>query len=110
MPPLTYEPNLFPSCITLRVTIFFAACTCLFFSAIFTLNNKISRIMPYKTRTLERFFLQASQQLPVMLLTGPRQTGKTTFLRHLAGENRSYVTLDVPMLRALAREEPALFL
>ena len=66
--------------------------------------------MPYKTRTLEIFFLQASQQFPVMLLTGARQTGKTTFLRHLAGENRSYVTLDVPMLRALAREEPALFL
>ena len=66
--------------------------------------------MTYKTRTLEIFFLQASQQFPVMLLTGPRQTGKTTFLRHLAGENRSYVTLDDPMLRALAREEPALFL
>ena len=66
--------------------------------------------MPYKTRTLEHFFLQASQQFPVILLTGPRQTGKTTFLRHLAEENRSYVTLDDPMLRALARDEPALFL
>ena len=66
--------------------------------------------MPYKTRTLEGFFLQASQQLPVMLLTGPRQTGKTTFLRHLAGKERSYATLDDQMLRALAREEPALFL
>ena len=66
--------------------------------------------MPYKTRTLERFFLQASQQFPVMLLTGPRQTGKTTFLRHMAEKKRSYATLDDPMLRALAREEPALFL
>ncbi|WP_292003360.1 hypothetical protein [Chlorobium sp.] len=56
-------------------------------SAIFILNNKISRIMLYKTRTLERFFLQASQQFPVM----PRQTGKTTFLRHLAGEKRSHI-------------------
>lgn len=66
--------------------------------------------MQYKTRTLEHFFLQASRQFPVMLLTGPRQTGKTTFLRHLAAEKRSYATLDDPMLRALAREEPALFL
>jgi len=66
--------------------------------------------MPYKTRTLEGFFLQASQQFPVMLLTGPRQTGKTTFLRHLAEDARSYVTLDDPMLRVLAREEPSLFL
>jgi len=65
---------------------------------------------PYQTRTLERFFLHASQQFPVMLVTGPRQTGKTTFLRHLAENERSYATLDDPMLRALAREEPALFL
>nr|WP_303680832.1 AAA family ATPase [Pelodictyon luteolum] len=66
--------------------------------------------MIYKTRTLERFFQQASRQFPVMLLTGPRQTGKTTFLRHLAGEARMYATLDDPMQRALAREDPALFL
>ena len=44
------------------------------------LDDKISRKTPCKTRTLERFFLQASQQFPIMLLTGPRQTGKTTFL------------------------------
>ncbi len=66
--------------------------------------------MVYQKRTLERFFQQASLQFPVMLLTGPRQTGKTTFLKHLAGNDRAYATLDDPMLRALAREDPALFL
>ncbi len=66
--------------------------------------------MRYITRTIERFFLQASKQFPVMLMTGPRQTGKTTFLRHIAEKNRSYASLDDPLLRALARDEPALFL
>ncbi|MBN1981466.1 MAG: ATP-binding protein [Chitinivibrionales bacterium] len=45
-----------------------------------------------------------------MLVTGPRQIGKTTFLRHLADDGRVYVTLDDPMVCSLAREEPALFL
>jgi len=66
--------------------------------------------MNYKTRTLERFFLTATRQFPVMLVTGPRQIGKTTFLGHLAGEKRSYVTLDDPMVCSLAQEDPALFL
>jgi len=64
----------------------------------------------YRPRTLESFFLTASGQFPVMLVTGPRQIGKTTFLRHLIADGRSYVTLDDPMLCALAKDDPALFL
>ena len=45
-----------------------------------------------------------------MLVTGPRQIGKTTFLRHLKDKRRSYVTLDDPMIRSLAKTDPALFL
>lgn len=63
----------------------------------------------YTPRTLEKFIGRASQQFPVVLVTGPRQVGKTTILRHLGG-GRTYVTLDDPMLAVLAREEPALFL
>ncbi|MDD4349192.1 MAG: ATP-binding protein [Opitutales bacterium] len=66
--------------------------------------------LTYLPRTLERFFAQAASQFPVMLVTGPRQIGKTTFLRHLASDSRNYVTLDDPLLRELANEEPALFL
>ena len=64
----------------------------------------------YRNRTLEQYFLRATEQFPVVLVTGPRQVGKTTLLRHLAGESRSYVTLDDPLVRALARQDPVLFL
>jgi len=64
----------------------------------------------YIQRTLENFLKTASGQFPVTLVTGPRQVGKTTILQHLSKDERTYVTLDDPMLAALAREEPALFL
>jgi predicted AAA+ superfamily ATPase len=60
-------------------------------------------------RTLHDRWLQASEQFPVLLLTGPRQVGKTTLLEHLREPDRRYVTLDDPVLRALANEDPALF-
>jgi len=66
--------------------------------------------MKYRTRTLEKYFQSASRQFPVMLVTGPRQIGKTTFLRHLSEKKRAYVTLDDPMIRSLAKTDPALFL
>jgi len=45
-----------------------------------------------------------------VLVTGARQVGKTTMLRHLAsGQNRTYVTLDNLMARNLAKTDPVLF-
>ena len=64
----------------------------------------------YTERTLQNFFKKASSQFPVMLVTGARQVGKTTFLRHLSGKSRTYVTLDDPLLLNLAKEDPALFM
>jgi len=64
----------------------------------------------YLSRTLEQFAQSASQQFPALLVTGARQVGKTTFLRHLSGEERAYVTLDDPLVLDLARRDPALFL
>jgi len=45
-----------------------------------------------------------------MLVVGARQVGKTTFLRQLSGDERTYVTLDDPMVLGLAKEDPALFM
>jgi len=64
----------------------------------------------YFHRTLERFLIQASRQLPVILVTGPRQVGKTTILQHLSKRERRYLTLDDPALAQLANDDPQLFL
>jgi len=64
----------------------------------------------YVQRTLESFFQKASRQFPVLLLTGARQVGKTTLLRHLCAKSRTYATMDDPLVLRLAQEDPALFL
>lgn len=61
-------------------------------------------------RALESVILETSRTFPVVLVTGPRQVGKTTLLKMLADNNRNYVSLDDPVARQLAVEEPALFL
>ena len=63
----------------------------------------------YYKRTLYNRWLELSEQFPVLLLTGPRQIGKTTFLKHVLAQGRTYVTLDDPGSRLLAKEEPVLF-
>ena len=63
----------------------------------------------YVTRTLEGFVKSAARQFPVLLVTGARQVGKTTFLQHLSAAERTYVTLDDPLVLSLAKEDPALF-
>jgi len=63
----------------------------------------------YLTRTLEAFIKTSARQFPVLLVTGPRQVGKTTLLRQLSLKERAYVTLDDPLVLRLAREDPALF-
>jgi predicted AAA+ superfamily ATPase len=61
-------------------------------------------------RTLSETLKNASATFPVVLLTGPRQVGKTTLLGHCADATRNYVTLDDPAERLLAKTDPALFL
>ncbi len=67
--------------------------------------------MKYIKRELERKFMQMNSFFKVILVTGARQVGKTTMLRHLAeGTDRTYVSLDDLMARELAQTDPALFL
>ena len=64
----------------------------------------------YITRNIEETIKRISGQFRVLLLTGARQVGKTTLLKHLAENNRTYVTLDDLTVRSLALSDPALFL
>lgn len=69
----------------------------------------------YITRTVEPKVLEIARHFPVLMLCGPRQTGKTTLLKILRermtdGRHIAYVTLDDPMKRVVAKTDPALFL
>lgn len=67
--------------------------------------------MNYINRSLESVVREASCEYPVVLITGPRQVGKTTMLLKLMEHsNRSYVSLDDLNERALAKSDPELFL
>ncbi len=60
-------------------------------------------------RTLASSLRRAAQVFPVVTLTGPRQSGKTTLVRHVFRRHR-YVSLELPDLRHLALEDPRGFL
>lgn len=60
-------------------------------------------------RIISARILKLSQQFPVVVLTGARQTGKTTVLRDVFSDY-SYVSLDLPSVAEMAEEDPAAFL
>lgn len=69
--------------------------------------------MNYIARHMEQRVLELSKSYSAILLTGPRQAGKTTMLRSLAekeGIGREYVSLDNLSVRDMAKNDPALFL
>jgi predicted AAA+ superfamily ATPase len=66
--------------------------------------------MKYIKRDLENKILSLSKEYSCLLITGPRQVGKTTVLKQLAESGREYVTLDDFEERRLAKTDPAMFL
>ena len=67
--------------------------------------------MVYISRSLEKTVLEATKEYPAVLVTGPRQVGKTTMLQKLMkGTDRGYVSLDDLNERTLAKTDPELFL
>ncbi|MCL2672073.1 MAG: ATP-binding protein [Clostridiales bacterium] len=67
--------------------------------------------MPYIKRDMEETFLRVSGQFKVVLVTGPRQAGKTTMLKKLMeGSDRKYVSLDDMVARDLAKNDPGTFI
>lgn len=57
-------------------------------------------------RRIEPRIAEAMLDTPVVLLAGPRQAGKTTLVRQMAGKGLRYLTLDDELTLLSAREDP----
>ena len=64
----------------------------------------------YYARTIEPTIKKINETFPVLIVTGPRQVGKTTLLTKLAEKERKIVSLDNPTIRAFAKNDPELFI
>lgn len=63
----------------------------------------------YIHRHIENALLQAAKEFPSLVLTGARQTGKTTLLKTIFPDYK-YVTFDDPIQRKIALDDPVFFL
>jgi len=66
--------------------------------------------MDYIKRDIESLILDAANSYSAVIITGPRQVGKTTTLRKLLGENCRFVSLDNKEQKNLAQTDPESFL
>lgn len=64
----------------------------------------------YIKRNIETTIKKISSEFPVIILTGPRQVGKSTALQKIKENNMNYVTLDDLDTRNLALNDPKYFL
>ena len=65
----------------------------------------------YIKRTLEKTVKEMEKMFPVVMVTGPRQVGKTTLLNQMLESKKiNYVSLDNMDARTLAVEDPEMFL
>ncbi|MBZ5639909.1 MAG: ATP-binding protein [Acidobacteriia bacterium] len=66
--------------------------------------------MKYLPRALASTVRRAARTFPAVLVTGARQSGKTTLLRHEFGGTHPYLSLERPDVRARALADPVGFL
>lgn len=64
----------------------------------------------YLPRSLERVLRRAATEFPAVVVTGPRQSGKTTLLRQVFLPKARYVSLELPDIAAAAQADPRGFL
>jgi len=64
----------------------------------------------YTKRLLEKTIKRVRTTFPAIVITGPRQSGKSTLLKHLIGDTECIATLENPDVRSLIAEDPLAFL
>lgn len=64
----------------------------------------------YIKRTISEKIIALQKQYPIITLTGPRQSGKTTLLKQLFAEQLPYISLEDPDMRSFALDDPRGFL
>lgn len=63
-----------------------------------------------KPRILAQTIQKAIRSFPAIVVTGPRQSGKTTLLKMLFAKSHRFVSLEDPDVRMRAKEDPLRFL
>ena len=63
----------------------------------------------FYSRQIQPLLQTLIKQFPAILITGPRQVGKSTLLQHISKKHQ-YITFDDPILLDQARNEPTLFM
>ena len=74
------------------------------------LKSDFSFVSMYLQRALSNALQRSLDAFPAVLVTGPRQSGKTTFLRHEVAERYRYVSFDDPLEWDFALTDPNGFL
>ena len=64
----------------------------------------------YIKRDIENLILELTTEYSCILVSGPRQVGKTTMLKKIKPTNMGYVSLDDLSERSLAKNDPSMFL
>lgn len=64
----------------------------------------------YVKRVIENRIVSSAKQFPAVAVTGPRQSGKTTMLKHIFAASHEFVSFDDPIIRERAISDPKLFL
>ncbi len=64
----------------------------------------------YIPRSLEPAIINAASEFPAVVLTGPRQSGKTTLLKKIFGQKYGYISVELPDVREAATTDPRGFL
>lgn len=65
----------------------------------------------YWSRLLETTIADTEKSFPVTVITGPRQSGKSTLLKnYFSGRNASFLSLDEPNFRNLLSDDPLAYL